>query len=132
MDLPFQVEPHDEYLHITHPPGMIISPESTVRNWKMVGALCKEYDKNKVLIEAYKPERRLDTISAFDSGRTLAANLNGLMIAMCFVDYEFDDLSNFFKTVAQNRGATVEFFNDCDEARAWLGVKTGEMAVNPL
>lgn len=131
MELPFELEVNEDFLHIRHPSGYVITPESARKNWEMIGELCERYGARKVLVEAYKPERRLDTSTAFESGRTLAENLKGLSVAMCFVDYEFDDLSEFFKTVAHNRGATVEFFNDCEEACKWLGVTAGEMAMNP-
>lgn len=131
MELPFEVEVSDDLLHITHPPGHVITPESAVRNWELIAMLCRKHRCRKVLVEAYEPKRQLDTIHAFESGRTLAEGLKGLMIAMCFVGYNFDELSDFFKTVAQNRGATVEFFTDLEQAEKWLGVKTGELAGEP-
>lgn len=55
--------------------------------------------------------------------------MSGLVVAICFHDYIFDDISTYFKTVAQNRGVSVEFFSDLDKATKWLGVGTGEIAV---
>lgn len=131
MELPFEVEVSGDLLHIKHPPGHLITPDSAVKNWGHIGVLCRKHGCRKVLVEAHEPKRQLETIHAFEAGRSLAESLKGLMIAMCFVGYEFDELSDFFKTVAQNRGATVEFFNDLEEASRWLGVKTGEMAAEP-
>ncbi|MBK9156320.1 MAG: hypothetical protein IPM25_19295 [Chloracidobacterium sp.] len=131
MELPFEVEVSDDLLHIKHPPGHVITPESAVKNWELIAMLCRKHRCRKVLIEAHQPARKLDTIHAFESGRTLAEGLKGLTIAMCFVGYQFDDLSDFFKTVAQNRGATVEFFTELEEAEKWLGVMTGEAAAKP-
>lgn len=126
MGLPFELEVHQDHLHIKHQPGVVIDTETTLDIWQLIGGLCREHGVAKVLIEADRPERRLDTMGAFDSGRMLAENTSGLTIAICFYNYEFDDLTNFFKTVAENRGVQVEFFSDLGDAAAWLGVKTGE------
>lgn len=128
MDLPFELEVHSNFLHIKHPPKMVIDPDSTHLMWAQVGQLCFEHGKSRVLVEADAPQRRLDTMAAFDSGRILAENTTGLTIAICFRDYEFDDLTTFFKTVAQNRGVRVEFFGSIEEATAWLGVEAGVLA----
>jgi hypothetical protein len=128
MDSPFELDVHPTYLHIKQPNGYVISAESSGEIWTVVAELCDRYGRNKVLIEASKPERQLDTMSAFESGRILAENTVGLSIAICFHDYEFDDLSSFFKTVAQNRGVKVEFFSNVDDALRWLDVDTGENA----
>ena len=129
MDASFDFEVHPTFLYIKHPPGFVISAEIAEAVWSRVGKLCREHGRGKVLVEGLKPVRQLDTMSAFDSGRVLAENLTGLSIAICFQDYEFDDLSAFFKTVAQNRGVKVEFFSNMSDAMEWLGVDTGENAV---
>lgn len=128
MDLPFKLKVHGNYIHIIQPPGFAITIESMEETWITAGRICKENSCNKVLIEAFKPERYLDTMSAFDAGRILAENMFGSTVAICYHDYEYDDLSIFFKTVAQNRGVPVEFFSDVKEAFLWLGVETGVTA----
>ena len=119
---------HKHYLHVKHPQGFVITPETARDLWAEIGKLCRENGLHKVLVEADRPERRLDTMSAFDSGRILAESTSGLTVAICYRDYEFDDISTFFKTVAQNRSVNIEFFNDLDAARKWLDVDTGENA----
>ena len=126
MDLPLKLEVHQDYLHIKQPPGVVIDPDTTQDTWAVIGRLCHEHGRSKVLIEADRPERRLDTMTAFDSGRMLAENTSGLTIALCFYNYEFDDLTTFFKTGAQNRGVRVEFFSKLEDAAEWLGVTTGD------
>lgn len=128
MDASFDVEVHPSYLHIKHPPGFVISADTTDVVWGRIKELCREHGVTKVLVEAFKPTRQLDTMSAFDSGRILAENLSGLSIAMCFHDYQFDELSSFFRTVAQNRGVKIEYFSELEEALEWLDVDTGERA----
>ena len=130
MDDLFEHEVHPTYIHIKHPPGFVISSENAENIWYSIGQLCREYGVAKVLIEADKPNRQLDTGAAFDAGRSLAENLSGLSVALCFQGYEFDDLSAFFKTVAQNRGVRVEFFSDLNDGLQWLDVDTGENAAH--
>lgn len=127
MDSFFELEVHPDFLFLKHKPGTVIDPESTQQMWAELGRLAAELGKSKVLVEAHKPERQLDTMAAFDSGRILAENTSGLTIAFCYKDYEFDDLTTFFKTVAQNRGVRVEFFSNVEEACTWLGVEVGEL-----
>jgi hypothetical protein len=128
MDTPFHLEVHPTYLHLKYPSGFVISPETSGETWNTVGNLCRQYGCTKVLIEGESPERHLDTMSAFESGRLLAENVVGVTLAVCLRGHEFDELSAFFKTVAQNRGVKIEFFTNLDEARRWLDVDTGENA----
>lgn len=124
MGLPFELKVHSDYIHVTHPTGMVIDPDSTQEIWAQLGRFCLEEGVSKVILETSRPELRLDTMAAFDSGRILAENTSGLTVALCFHEYQFDDLTTFLKTVAQNRGVRVEFFSNTDEALKWLGVKT--------
>lgn len=122
MDRPFTLEFHGSYIHITHPPGFVASPENVEETWTSLAAICDRYECRNVLVETSKMHRRLDTMDAFESGRQLAQINPPISVALCFHDYEFDELSKFFKTVAQNRGVRVEFFSDAGKAREWLGV----------
>jgi hypothetical protein len=128
MDVPFRLEVHPTYLHFKYPSGFVATLESTGEAWITIGELCEQHERSKVLIEATKPERRLDTMSAFESGRLLAENAPGISLAICLHDYQFDELSSFFKTVAQNRGVKIELFTDLGAALRWLDVDTGENA----
>jgi hypothetical protein len=128
MDAPFHLEVHPTYLHLKYPSGFVISPETAADTWSTVGGLCDQYESTKVLIEAEKPEWHMDTMSAFESGRILAENIVGVTLAVCLQNHEFDEISSFFKTVAQNRGVKIEFFTNLDDALRWLDVDTGESA----
>jgi hypothetical protein len=67
----------------------------------------------------------LSKLRAFDSysAGTKAGEIEGLRMAVLFHGYEPDERAEFFKIVASNRGAKVEFFNDRREALEWLGVE---------
>jgi len=45
-----------------------------------------------------------------------------MKLAICIYEYIPDETTQFFKNVAYNRGATIEFFNDKKKALAWLGI----------
>ena len=128
MDGPFELEVHPTYLHFKYPSGFVITAESSADVWAAVGSLCEEHGCTKVLIETTRPERQLDTMSAFESGRVLAGQVAGVSIAICLHNFEFDDLAAFFKTVAQNRGVKVEYFSSVDDALRWLDVDSAKDA----
>lgn len=128
MDAPFHLEVHPTYLHLKYPTGFMISPETAAETWSAIGDLCDKYGSSKVLIEGDKPERHMDTMSAFESGRILAESIVGVTLAVCLRGHEFDEISTFFKTVAQNRGVKIEFFTNVGDALRWLDVETGESA----
>lgn len=131
MDPPLELEVHSDHLHIKLSPDMVIDAGSTQDLWEYVGNACAEHGHSKVLIESAARERRMDMTTAFDSARTLAKHTSGLTVAFCFHNLKFDELTTFFKTVAQNRGAKVEFFSDLGEAAKWLGVESVKLAEHP-
>lgn len=128
MGEPFHLEVHPAYIHFKLPNDFVATLESTGEAWVAVGKFCEQNRRHKVLIEATKPDRQMDTMASFESGRILAENATGVTVAICLHDYEFDELSSFFKTVAQNRGVKMELFTNLDEAYRWLDVDTGENA----
>jgi hypothetical protein len=79
-------------------------------------------DSSLVLVEAPSPSRKMDTTAAFESGTRVSQVAPGLKVAMFFLDYKTDELTEFFKTVARNRGTRIEFFGDKESALEWLGV----------
>lgn len=126
MDDLFELKAYPDHIHLRPKPGSVISPATTPELWPRIAEICRERGLSKVLIEAGKFEGRSDTMTAFDSGRALAESMSDIMLAICFCDREFDELTTFFKTVAQNRGVSIELFFDIEEAVRWLDVDTGE------
>jgi len=114
------VEFNGEFIHIKHRPGFEITSKSMETLWTMVGERCIEHECTKVLVQAVSPTRSLDTMDAFDSGIQASKASRKLKVALCFENYQTDETSDFFKTVARNRGAWIEFFPDFDSASAWL------------
>ena len=102
---------------------MVVATLNSVEHmWGEFSRLCDKYECRKLLIEAPKFDSRLDTMTAFDAGRDLAAMNPGIQIAFYLGDFEPDDVSSFFQTVAQNRSVNVEFFSSINDAREWLAV----------
>jgi hypothetical protein len=120
MKEPFSIEFHGTYVHILHQPGFVASLDAVEDMWARFAEICDEYDCRKVLVEAPDPTQRLDTMTAFDAGRGLAKINPGITVAFSLPGYDPDDVSTFFKTVAQNRGVEIEYFSNADDAREWL------------
>jgi hypothetical protein len=60
-------------------------------------------------------------MDAYQSGAQAAESIPGMTLAIYIHDYIPDEITQFFKNVAFNRGARIEFFNDKQKALAWLG-----------
>ena len=124
MDLNVRIEFNGEYIELHHPAGFEIEPRTMSEYWALVADACKKHRCSVVLVEAENPRRRMGTMDAFGSGIKASEISYTLSLALCFTGYEPDDLSDFFKTVARNRGVRVEFFSDRESALKWLGVET--------
>jgi hypothetical protein len=88
--------------------------------WADLSEACERFGCAFALIEAPSMRHKMDTTAVFESGTRLAQIAPGVSVAMVAPDYRADELSEFFKTVARNRGARVEFFTDKQEALDWL------------
>ena len=113
------------YLHITHPDNFVILSNDIVRLWSNLAAACRTYNCNLVLNEGNIDFSQLRAFDSYHAG-SQAGEINGLRMACLFTGFQPDEKSEFFKMVAGNRGAKVEFFNDKTEALKWLGVTVDE------
>lgn len=118
----FTVEDRGGYIHLLHEPNYEVTRESMGVVWAELSAACNELGCNIVLIEAPSPKRQMDTTAAFEVATRIAQIAPGIKVAMLLLDYQTDELTEFFKTVARNRGARVEYFSEKEEALEWLGV----------
>ena len=127
MSTNFSLEFNGKYIHIIHAPDYEISPESNDKMWKELAKACQKYKCLKVFAEGASQTRRVTSLDAQQSGAQAAESIPGLKLAICIYEYTPDDITEFFKNVAYNRGATIEFFNDKKKALAWLGFKDEEL-----
>ena len=127
MSTNFSLEFNGRYIHVIHAPDYEISPESNDKLWKELAKACQKYKCLKVFAEGASQSRRVTSLDAYQSGAQAAESIPGLKLAICIYEYTPDETTEFFKNVAYNRGATIEFFNDKQKALASLGIKDGEL-----
>lgn len=128
-DKGYTIERREGYIHVLHHHGTQITRETSAAVWEELGRICKEENCTNVLVEADAPTRKMDTTAAFESGTQLSRLAAGLKIALLFHNYKTDELSEFFKTVAHNRGVRIEFFTDREKALEWLQVERNEGSI---
>jgi hypothetical protein len=126
MSSDFSLTFNGKYIHILHAEGYEISAESNDKMWKSLDKACREYKCLKVFAEGASQKRRVTSLDAYKSGTQAAESIPGLKLAICIYEYTPDETTEFFKNVAYNRGATIEFFNNKKKALAWLGIKDTE------
>ena len=85
-----------------------------------ISAACKEAGCRKVLILGPRTKVRLSVLDIFDLGQEIAKF--GLRIAVV----ELHDASNenveFLENAATNRGGPIQFFDNEQDAKDWLGI----------
>lgn len=122
MSTDFTIEFRGNYILVRHAPGFEINSQSSAKLWSALAVECKTYNCRRVLREGKPGRRKMNWLAAYDSA-VLATNVIwGLRVACCFENYAADEMTEFFKTVASNRGVEIEFFSDRQEALRWLGV----------
>jgi len=123
MSHDFSIEFNGKYIHMIHAPDYEICPESNDKMWKELSQACKKYKCLKVFAEGPTQKRRITSLDAYNSGSQASESIPGLKLAICIYEYTTDETTEFFKNVAYNRGARIEFFNDKKKALQWLGIK---------
>jgi hypothetical protein len=123
MSTEFSLEHRGTYLHARLAPNYVISREGMDMFWKAISKVCKEYECWRVLSEGSVSKSHMSTMDVFESGSYAAKSVRGLSLACCYNGYVPDELTEFFKNVAHNRGARVEYFSSRKRALEWLGVE---------
>ncbi len=85
-----------------------------------MSAACSEAGYRKVLIRGSKANVKLTTMQVFALGEEVA-KLN-LMVAIVTQSDASEETKNFLEHVASNRGLPVQFFDDEQDAKDWLGL----------
>ena len=122
----FDIELKGDFINLRHGEGFEISPAKMEEFWTFLSQICEEHNCNKVLAEGPAPVRNMDTVAAFQSGVQAADVIAGFWLALCFENYEPDEISELFVHAARNRGVHVKFFSDREKALRWLGVAQAE------
>jgi len=111
-----------DYLHITHPDNFVLLPEDIEGLWHNLAEACKNHNCSRVLNEGNLDFSKVKAYDSYHAG-SQAGEIRGLRMACLFPNHQPDERSEFFKMVAANRGANVEFFSARAEALKWLGVE---------
>lgn len=123
MNQSSKVEFKGQYIHIDHPDGFLVSPDSTQGLWRLIGDACRRFECWKVLSTSTLPLRvEMRDVDAYQSAVQAMEAARGASIAGCFPGFEPDETARLFMLAAENRGVHVQFFDDEGEALRWLGV----------
>ncbi len=97
------------------------------QQWNDIAKACAKSGLKKVLIHGVGFERKLNTAEIFRTGDAFPGlGLLGMRVALCFPGYKTDELSGFFRTVADNRGVELCFFGELEAAAEWLGIASSK------
>ena len=86
-----------------------------------ISAACKEAGCQKVLILGPRTNVRLSVSEIFDLGKELA-NLD-LQVAVVELHDESNENVKLLENVTFNRGGSIQFFDNEQDAKDWLGVE---------
>ena len=113
---------HADYIHVQLAPAYELRPEGNAELILAISDVCTRQGQRRVLVEGTIAARKMGTMDSFGAGSLAGSMLTGMSIACCFYGYQPDQQTQFFKDVAHNRGARIEFFSDRESALRWLGV----------
>lgn len=117
-DIRFEHRPEYLYVYVS---GEKDSIEISTRYWSEIAAECRKKDYKKVLVEEDISEAIVSVLELYQLASELPKyGFAGIYIA--FVDrfIEQNELNEFVKLVAANRGLKGCIFNDVEEAKKWL------------
>lgn len=113
------VEFRDDHIHIQLGKGLKVSGEQRNALWEMIGRLCAEHNTRRVMVEGPSPEGVFQTSEVIDAGLK-TATVPKLWMAMCFDNFQPNELTELFETVAGSRGVRVKHFSNTERALLWL------------
>ena len=86
-----------------------------------ISAVCNEAGCGKVLIVGPRTKVSLSTMDIFDLGERIAKLR--LQIAVVELHDASEEDVRFLENVASNRGGPLQFFDNTQDAKDWLGIK---------
>lgn len=123
MNDKFTIEFRGDYLHVRHAPGYEIDRENSIAVWEAVNQASRIHNCRLVFSEGENVIRKAKILDAFEAAKMFSQTQHGFRVACYFKGYEPDEVAEFFKTAAVNRGMRIEYFTDREAAFRWLGVK---------
>lgn len=121
MNPGFTLDFASDYINVRYPTNYEITPENQQKLWAVVREACRQHNCHRVLAESpTPPKRNMTQIDAFKSAGQAAKVSSELRVACLYSDYQPDEITEFFVTVAYNKGIRIEFFSEREEALKWL------------
>jgi hypothetical protein len=113
------IEFRGDHIHVQLGKGMKVGPEQRIELWARIAGISEEHNCRRVLVEGKAPEGVFQTTEVVDAG-VKAGTVPKLWMAMCFDDFQPDELSELFEAVAGSRGVRVKHFSNPEQALRWL------------
>ena len=115
----FDLEFHKDHLCIT-PGTNNASNSKDTRFWETLAEACASHNCRRMLCEVEIFPNEMTYTEAYFVTRLIAENIPAVKIA-CFVDgHVSTDLAEFVELTAANRGISIGFFSNRNEAIDWL------------
>ena len=98
-----------------------INPATDFEIDTKIRAECEKTKKAFVLIDIRRKNSNMSAIENHIAAKSYRERMGPAIEAIAIVDStEFKDKSNMFEITATNRGATVKFFEEIEDAETWL------------
>ncbi len=112
------------YVLVQVPPNFELNHGTVTQLWKTMADACKQYSCNLVIVEGtiHRSMSPADVVQS--AHQPLKHGLHGLRLAICWYDFEADELSDLFITSAASRGTQARLCKNRTEAKEWLGVNS--------
>jgi|ERR1035437_7574355 hypothetical protein len=115
----FSVQFRDDHIHVELGPDFKIEPDQQDEFWNKLKTVCEEHDSRRVLVEGFVPSGERQTGEVVEAGlRT--ATVPHLWLAFHLVNFAPTERSELFERIAASRGVRVKFFDNSEQALAWL------------
>ena len=112
---------HSNYIFVERPPNYEVVASELPAMLEEISESCQNSGCQKVLITGPKTKVRLATFDIYDLGKHIAKL--GLQIAVVESHDASVEEVNLLENVVENRGAPIQFFEDEQLARDWLGIE---------
>ena len=108
------------YVLVERVPGYEVVLEDQPAMLAAVSAACKDANCRNVLLMGPRTKVRLSPMDIFDLGKAIAKL--DLKFAVVEIHDALDEDVDLLESVAFNRGGAIEFFDNEQNAKNWLGV----------
>jgi hypothetical protein len=116
-----QISIRPGYVLVERPQDYDVVLSTQAAELARISGACKKAGCAKVLVLGPRTRVRLSVTDIFQLGADIADM--GLEIAVVEVHNAPKEKVNFLENVTRNRGSPIQFFDDEQEAKDWLGIE---------